>query len=109
MNEEVSRGCHVRPRRIPLCPRSGPRVEGKLSGLGTSERVDSDQRGASELGVQARRNLGGRGPLREEDVEPRHPMGRVSNRRDLDIACADDEIGKAAFHSCPEQKCERVW
>lgn len=59
--------------------------------------------------MQARRNLGGRGPLREEDVEPRHPMGRVSNRRDLDIACADDEIGKAAFHSCPEQKCERVW
>ena len=59
--------------------------------------------------MQARRNPGGRGPLGEKDVEPRHPVGRVSNGCDLRIACADDEIGKTAFHAGPEQKCERVW
>ena len=33
-------------------PRERARVEEKLSGQGTSERVDSDQRGASELGCR---------------------------------------------------------
>ena len=41
------------------------------------------------FGVQARRNPGGRGPLREKMSNHAIRMGMVSNRRDLDIACAD--------------------
>ena len=59
--------------------------------------------------MQTSRNLGGRGPLHEKDVEPRHMVRRISNRCELCIARADDEIGKAALHAGLDQQSERMW